>query len=155
MKEGQRSSSDLLLLILKTLQPQGVEDMLDERQTMPTKNHLGADFLLKHPHDFVRPFLSDAARTIVSFPQSHTHLQQLNRCPLFLSTLSSARLITVNIEKRCPVKSVNWGRGSNSVFKQPQDRVVPLLSSFPATMVSLPHSHLQCHCTSLCPDGET
>ena len=63
--------------------------------------------LLKHPHDFVRPFLSDAARTIVSFPQSHTHLQQLNRWPLFLSTLSSARLITVNLEKRCPVKSVN------------------------------------------------
>ena len=36
-------------------------------------------FRLKHPHDFVRPFLSDAVRTIVSFPQSHTHFQQLNR----------------------------------------------------------------------------
>jgi hypothetical protein len=102
--------------------------------------------LLKHPHDFTEPFLSAGARTIVSFPQSHTHLQRVTIVPFFATQLS-ARLITVNLAKRCPDKSVNL-RLEFSARKQPHDWVSPSLSDVARTIVSFPqsHTHLQQTC---------
>ena len=111
------------------------------------ENRKDALSLLKHPHDFVVPFTRFCARTIVSLPQSHTHLQRVVGDP-FLFTISSARLITVNLEKRCPDKSINLQLEFVSARKQPQDLVSPSYSDVARTTTSLPqsHTHLQQAC---------
>ena len=94
------------------------------------------------PQDEVFPLVSRLVGTKAVFPQSHLHSHTTYR--FFRSSMG---LNAKSLPNRCPVRSLTLVSAARSLFRQPQDRVPPLVKELVAVNVIFPQSHLHSQTT--------